>query len=365
MPRSVEAPSSGWPATIGLDSTIPPEASATCAKASSASIRREPVSATVGPFARTSWAMSSARESRPASTAERRSLPVLRYTNAPTVRSTAAVPRANTSVTRTLVGSFAHRSIAETVSHPPHGFDRRVTGDERELHPEIADVDVDHVRAALEREVPEVLQERHPRDRLVRTAHEVLQQGELLRGELDRRSAPLHVVERGIEAEIPDLEHRRPLLTPAAEEGADAGVQLLEGERLRQVVVRAHVETAHAIVDGVSRGEHQDGRPRSRLPETPADLEPVGSRSVRVEDHVEHDRVVGVLGRHPERVFAVRRDVHRVALLHEAAPKEAGHLHGVLDDEETHEKLLYLGNRSLRRLHEGNVKTLSMRGGRS
>ena len=47
---------------------------------------------------------------------------------------------------------------------------------------------------------------------------------------------------------------------PATDQGAGAGQQLLEGERLAQVVVGAAVEAAHPVADRVARREEEHGR---------------------------------------------------------------------------------------------------------
>ena len=47
---------------------------------------------------------------------------------------------------------------------------------------------------------------------------------------------------------------------PATDQGAGAGEQLLEGERLAQVVVGAAVEAAHPVADRVARREEEHGR---------------------------------------------------------------------------------------------------------
>src|SRR5205823_796532 len=61
-------------------------------------------------------------------------------------------------------------------------------------------------------------------------------------------------------------------------------------------------------------------------------LEPVELR----QHHIEHDRVVLVRLRHPQRVFAGARDIRRQALAREAAADEIGHTRLVFDDQHTH-----------------------------
>ena len=57
----------------------------------------------------------------------------------------------------------------------------------------------------------------------------------------------------------------------------------LERERLREIVVRARLESAHAVVDGVARGEHENRSLDAVLARVSADVEPVATRQHDVE----------------------------------------------------------------------------------
>src|SRR5208282_6386607 len=65
-----------------------------------------------------------------------------------------------------------------------------------DLAPEIADVDVDDVGLRQELVVPDVLEQHRPRDDLVGPAHEVFEQLELARQQID---APLATPERALD----------------------------------------------------------------------------------------------------------------------------------------------------------------------
>ena len=73
----------------------------------------------------------------------------------------------------------------------------------------------------------------------------------------------------------------------AAEQRADAGQQLLERERLDEVVVGAGVEARDAVRDRVARREHQDRCPVAVAAEPAAHREAV---ELGHED-VEHDEL--------------------------------------------------------------------------
>jgi hypothetical protein len=87
--------------------------------------------------------------------------------------------------------------------------------------------------------------------------------------------------------------------------------ELVERERLREVVVCAGIEARHAVTDGVSGGQHQHRRPDLLPSELAARLEAVDPG----QHDVEHDRVVLRGERHPECVLAAVRDVGRMPFL--------------------------------------------------
>ena len=102
----------------------------------------------------------------------------------------------------------------------------------------------------------------------------------------------------------------------AAHERPDAGDEHRERERLRQVVVGAGVERLGLIEVAVLGGEHQDRGPVVAGSQVGAHLVAVAAG----QHQVEHDQVVGALGRHPQPVVAVVGDVAREALGLQAAP---------------------------------------------
>ena len=86
-----------------------------------------------------------------------------------------------------------------------------------------------------------------------------------------------------------------------------------KGEGLDQVVVGAAFQPAHAVFDGVARGQHEDGRVLV-LAHRGQDLEAVHAGQHDVQD----DEVVVALQREMAAVHAVAGQVHDVALLRQA-----------------------------------------------
>ena len=118
----------------------------------------------------------------------------------------------------------------------------------------------------------------------------------------------------------------------AAQERAQPRMQLLERERLHEVVVRAGVEPGDAVADGVARGQHQHRRVVVGRPQAPADLEPVDVR----HQHVQHDGVGGVQREAVERLGAVGRELDVVALQPEGPLEGRANGRLVVHDENAH-----------------------------
>jgi hypothetical protein len=136
----------------------------------------------------------------------------------------------------------------------------------------------------------------------------------------------------GVESKVSDREDGRPLRRCPPQQRAQAREQLVESERLREIVVGSRIETFDAILDSVAGGQHQH-----RAPDTLVAKPAAHSEAVRAGKHdVEEDRIVSSRLRHPDRILASAGDVGRVALLSEPPRQHAGELRLVLDDQHPH-----------------------------
>src|SRR5262249_24962966 len=102
----------------------------------------------------------------------------------------------------------------------------------------------------------------------------------------------------------------------------DPAPELTDGERLRDVVVRAQLEAQDLVELVVARREHDD-RNGALGPQALADLEPVELR----DHHVEHDEVYVLRPEPVDRLLAVARLQDAKALSLERIREEL--LHGV------------------------------------
>ncbi len=149
---------------------------------------------------------------------------------------------------------------------------------------------------------------------------EQLQQVELPGGKVERDVAPKGPAAHQVEVEITSGEKRLcgPLL--AAQHGMDPCDQLLEDERLDQVVVGTKREAMHAVVDPSERGHHDHRHPAPVLAEPATDLEPVHPGEQEVEDH----GVEAGPSQELERRFAVANHPDAESLFAEATAKDLG-----------------------------------------
>ena len=137
----------------------------------------------------------------------------------------------------------------------------------------------------------------------------------------------------GVHGHVGEAEHLAgPVGARAPQERAQPCQQLLERERLHEVVVGARVQALHAVADADAGGQHQDRRAVAVGAEAAGHLEPVDAG----HEHVEQQRV-GRLGRDlVQRLAAVGRELDLVALEHERALERSADCGLVVDHEDAH-----------------------------
>src|SRR5262245_57921135 len=116
-------------------------------------------------------------------------------------------------------------------------------------------------------------------------AKQVLENLELLHGQLDRLPGADHLARHEIHFEILVLQFEYLIGPPAAEECADACEELRDRERLHQVVVSSTIEPAHAIADGVPGRKDQDRRLKPTFADRRQDLEPIPVGKHEIQDY--------------------------------------------------------------------------------
>ena len=115
-------------------------------------------------------------------------------------------------------------------------------------------------------EVPDVLEQHGAGHHLVGVLHQVFEQPIFARLQVDRW--PARSTRRLIRSSVrsPTRSTVSAARRAAADQRAQPGVQLGEGEGLDHVVVAAGVEALDPVVEAADRGQEQDGRGHTRLP---------------------------------------------------------------------------------------------------
>ena len=153
------------------------------------------------------------------------------------------------------------------VPDAPHRVDEARLARLLGLAAQVADVHVERLRRRLEVVAPDALVDLFAREHDAGVEEQELEQVELGLGELELTVAAPRLAARGIEREVADAQH---LVVAgharAAQQRAQARQQLVERERLHEVVVGAGVEPGDAVAHLVAGGEHEHGvrSPRSR-----------------------------------------------------------------------------------------------------
>src|SRR5579871_588185 len=178
-----------------------------------------------------------------------------RGTDKVTVRSSPAVPPPRRSPrVLSAVGGEAVAGAADRLQRA--AAERAV-----DLAAQVAGVDLDHVRVHRGVGVPDVLQQRGLGHYLPGLAHQVLQQGELPRSQVDGRLAAADLPGPRVQGEVPGAQLDGPRLRAAPEQGPQPGGEHHVGEGLGEVVVRAQVEPVGLVVLPVLRGQDQNRDP--------------------------------------------------------------------------------------------------------
>ena len=202
-----------------------------------------------------------------------------------------------------------------------------------DLLAEPVDHDVHDVGAGIEVVVPRVLGDERPGHHPPRVPHQVLEDGVLLGRQVDGLARASDLPRAGVQLEVADPEHRlADLLGPPAER-LDPRQQLLEGERLGDVVVGARAEGMDLEVDRVLRREDQNRRRGPPVPQRAQHFEPAHAG----QPEIEHQEVVPAARGEAQPLHPVVDQVGLEVVLLEAALDVLADGAVVLDDQDLHD----------------------------
>ena len=122
------------------------------------------------------------------------------------------------------------------------------------------------------------------------------------------------------------------LRTSSAQQGPDSSQEFREGERLRQKLVRAGIETGHLGLHGVARCQQQHGSDVSFGPNTAAERETIELGQHDVEDQ----KIVRITHGQRQPFFAIGHKVYRILLFLQPFADELSEVQIVFNQQYSH-----------------------------
>ena len=189
---------------------------------------------------------------------------------------------------------------------------------------------VDDVGLGIEMMVPDLFQQHGARDDMPGMPHQIFEQAELARQQVDRLARPRHAARDQVHFEIGDLEPG--LGAAAAGQRLEPRQKLGEGEGLAEIIVAARAQALDAVLDVAHGAQHQNRGLVIGRAQGGDDRQPVEARQHAVDDH----GVEAAVARAFEAVAAFVGVVHAMAAFGQALQQIGGGLAVVLDQQDAH-----------------------------
>lgn len=199
---------------------------------------------------------------------------------------------------------------------------------------------VDHVikRCVPRRLLPYIAAKHVAGNDAVAMAHEIFQQLEFPRGQLERSSATAGDVLNTIELQIVDPKRDLAFGSVPAAEGPNARLQFGHSEWFGQIVVGPGVEAMDPVFDSIFRGDQQDGRAVAQAPKIAHDFYAISSG----KHDVENQQIELLRLREKESVFACRCHSDDVLFRFETLTNGERQLRLILDRKYPHNSTVEL-----------------------
>ena len=201
-----------------------------------------------------------------------------RRRSAMATRLASAKPTQTRSSQRRRSGQPKRSVRGDSIPLTSHGRDRVGA----QLGPEPAHIDVDHVGAGIEVVLPDRRQQPLLGDGIAVVLHELAQQQELAFGQRDRPGAAVGLPPDQIQPQAAGDQAGGGAAGGGPQPGPDPGQQLLEGERLGQIVLGPRLQAADLVAVAVRQDRTSTawaGRLATSRPSTEAPSIPGMSRS--------------------------------------------------------------------------------------
>src|SRR5260370_10752834 len=175
----------------------------------------------------------------------------------------------------------------------------------------IVDIDIHDVGHCIKIEFPDLLDDGGSGNRLALVAHKEFKQSEFLGAEIDVVTPAAHGVTDAIDFEVFNLENRPRGPASPAHNSANARPEFGKGEGFGDVIVRAGIKPADALLHHAGSGhdDHRQIRPPGANPAQ--DIQPADSGQIEIQNH----EIVCRIGSQLLRLRAIRNNVYRELLL--------------------------------------------------
>src|SRR5690348_16693073 len=134
-----------------------------------------------------------------------------------------SVSRAHSATSRQRRRLVLSAAAAETEAYAADGRQERLARCSPQLSAQVPDVDIHNVALGIEMHVPHFLQKRGTADDLPRMKHEILEELELLRREVQGLLVERHHMVQSVQYDRAVAQHIEPLSTAAPMQRADSG----------------------------------------------------------------------------------------------------------------------------------------------
>ena len=162
-------------------------------------------------------------------------------------------------------------------------------------------------------------------------AHQVLKQRVFALAELDRFAGALNHVALRIKHQVADFKGLRRLLG-ASQKSLHPRQQFLKRKWLNEVVIRAGLQSRHAISNFPPAAQDQHASSRPGLPQFSQERKTIHARQVPVQNNT----VVTDFGRQFQALFPVFCQIHGEVLRFKAFRQAAGNLGFVFNNQDAH-----------------------------
>ena len=203
-----------------------------------------------------------------------------------------------------------------------------------DLLPQARDMHVDDIGLRIEVIVPDRFEQHGPRHHLPGMAHQVLEQAELARLQLQHLATALDAALEQVHLQVGHAQAGVRLRTAAlaTQQAIQPRRQFGEGKRFRQVVIGAAAQALDALLDIAERGQDQGRGAVAAGAQGAQQFQAFQAR----QHAVEHQRVVVLVGRQVQTVRAGGGVIDAVPGLAQALGDELGDQGFIFDQQHAH-----------------------------